>query len=119
MRRVDGNSFSLEGGDAVDHSLPGETNIQSFIVKIWLGEIPGAFPRWQWRGYITHVPSGRRKYLAKLRDVTNFMEQYLSPPRLNAGKPKERLNLSVLRRWLKNGRRGGKPIQGQDSEGTK
>ncbi len=118
MGRVDGGSFSSEGGDTLDHSLPGETNIQSFIVKIWLGEDPGAFHRRQWRGYITHVPSGRRKYLARLRDAVNFMETYLSPqPHRDGENLNERLNLSVLRRWFTHGRRGSKPLQAHNSGG--
>lgn len=112
MGRDDGISFSSECGEELDRSLPGETNIQSFIVKIWLGEENGEVRRRQWRGYITHVPSGRRKYLVKLRDVTNFMETYLSlPSEQDAGKQNERLNLSVLRRWFIHGKHKNQPVQ--------
>jgi hypothetical protein len=61
---------------------PEETNIQSFIVKIWVEEVKSVNGKATWRGYIIHVPSGRRKYLQKLDDVTDFMTPFIYP-RLN------------------------------------
>jgi hypothetical protein len=54
-----------------------ESRVHSFIVKIWLeemGDEPGTF---SYRGYITHVPSGERRYLKRLSDVRDFIENYL------------------------------------------
>ena len=54
-----------------------ESRVHSFIVKIWLEEVddePGTF---SYRGYTTHVPSGERRYLKRLSDVSDFIESYL------------------------------------------
>jgi hypothetical protein len=68
-----------ESSGLAEKTSPVETNIQSFIVKVWLGEFRGAPGRPTWRGYITHVPSGRRRYLKKLGDVTACMAPYINP----------------------------------------
>ena len=54
----------------------GESNVHSFIVKIWLEEESDrAKPLW--RGHITHVPTGERRYLKRLNDIRDFIERYL------------------------------------------
>ena len=54
-----------------------ETNTHSFIVKIWLEETVEETGRVMWRGYITHVPSGERRYLENLDDIAAFIIPYL------------------------------------------
>lgn len=54
-----------------------EANTHSFIVKIWLEETMAETGQATWRGHITHVPSGQRRYLKNLSDVTAFIEPYL------------------------------------------
>lgn len=52
----------------------------SFIVKIWLEELPEEAEEADeatWRGHITHVPSGRRRYFEQLQDVVGFIRTYL------------------------------------------
>jgi hypothetical protein len=49
----------------------------SFIVKIWLEETAEEAGRATWRGHITHVPSGERRYLKKLDEITAFIRPYL------------------------------------------
>lgn len=71
--------LSMEFGNPMEKTPPAETNIQSFIIKIWLGEAKTVTGRPTWRGYITHVPSGRRNYLKKLADVIEFMTPYVYP----------------------------------------
>ena len=54
-----------------------EFNTHSFIVKIWLEEPGLGGRRGKWRGYITHVPSGERRYLESLNEILAFMIPYL------------------------------------------
>ncbi len=55
-----------------------ETHTHSFIVKIWLEETVAEDGRATWRGHITHVPGGERRYLKKLSDVSEFIVPYLN-----------------------------------------
>lgn len=50
--------------------------MHSFIVKLWVERAAGKFRRAQWRGYITHVPSGERRYLKDLDGITAFIAPY-------------------------------------------
>lgn len=54
-----------------------ERNTHPFIVKIWLEETAEESGQATWRGYITHVPSGRRRYLQTLDDILAFIVPYL------------------------------------------
>lgn len=54
-----------------------ESNTHSFIVKLWLEEIVEETGRAIWRGHITHVPSGERRYLKGLDGITAFVAPYL------------------------------------------
>lgn len=54
-----------------------ETNTHPFIVKVWLEESVEESSRAIWRGYITHVPSGKKRYFADLDDITAFVASYL------------------------------------------
>ncbi len=53
-----------------------EFEAQSFIVKVWVEE-RAAGGRGLWRGHITHVSSGKRRYLKNLDDIRNFIAPYL------------------------------------------
>jgi hypothetical protein len=55
-----------------------EFNTQSFILKIWIEEIPEESRTPTWRGHITHVPTGERRYLKSLNDVANFVIPYMA-----------------------------------------
>lgn len=54
-----------------------ESKVHSFIVKLWLEEAGDETGSIVWRGYITHVPGGGRRYLKKLGDITDFVASYL------------------------------------------
>ena len=49
----------------------------SFIVKIWREEPAGQNETTTWRGRITHVPGGERRYLQNLNEVARFIAPYL------------------------------------------
>lgn len=54
-----------------------ESNSQSFIVKIWVEERAVGTYRGFWRGHITHVSSGRRRYLENLDEIEDFIAPHL------------------------------------------
>ncbi|MEJ2557400.1 MAG: hypothetical protein P8186_14425 [Anaerolineae bacterium] len=54
-----------------------EEYTHSFIVKIWLEETAEEAGRATWRGHITHVPSGKRRYLQNVDDIVTFIAPYL------------------------------------------
>ena len=68
---------------SLDHTAQGDSMNQikatthSFIVKIWLEETPEENGRAMWRGRITHVISGQRRYLQSLDDIGAFIAPYL------------------------------------------
>lgn len=54
-----------------------EGEIHSFIIKVWLEETAEEVGRVLWRGYITHVPSGERRYIEDFEAIQRFMIPYL------------------------------------------
>ena len=71
-----------------------ETTTNSFIIKIWLEETIEEAGRATWRGHITHVPSGERRYLENLDDVSTVIAPYLMEMGVELG------TLWRLRRWI-------------------
>ena len=71
------------------------TTTHSFIVKIWLEDTAEEAKSVTWRGHITHVFSGKRRYLQDLDDIAAFITPYL---RAMGGKP----SLSWrIRQWFR------------------
>jgi hypothetical protein len=54
-----------------------EFNTHSFVIKIWLEVTPAETRRYSWRGHITHIPSGERRYVANLFCILTFIMGYL------------------------------------------
>lgn len=54
-----------------------EASTHSFVIKIWIEERDDKSGKVSYRGYITHVPSGARRYLKDLNDIINFILTYL------------------------------------------
>jgi hypothetical protein len=54
-----------------------DSSTHSFVVKIWLEQPADETGPARWRGHITHVPSGHRRYLTTLTDVAGFIAPYL------------------------------------------
>lgn len=54
-----------------------EPGTHSFVVKIWLEETPDETKYPIWRGHITHVASGQRRYVNSLGGITGFIAPYL------------------------------------------
>ena len=54
-----------------------EFTTHSFIVKFWLEEMVEGADQATWRGHITHVPSGERRYFSRLDEIPAFVAPYL------------------------------------------
>lgn len=54
-----------------------ETTSHPFILRIWLEEPAEGARRAEWRGHITHVPSGKRIYIEDLDQIREFVTPYL------------------------------------------
>jgi hypothetical protein len=54
-----------------------EAETHSFIVKIWFEETSVSTGRALWRGHVTHVPGGERRYLQDLEEIASFILPYL------------------------------------------
>jgi colicin import membrane protein len=57
---------------------PVEPLIHSFIVKVWQEVVVGNGDELGWRGYITHVPSGERRYFEDLAEIVAFVGPQLA-----------------------------------------
>jgi len=49
----------------------------SFIIRVWLEETAEESGKVKWRGHITHVPGGDRRYFRTLNDIEMFVGSYL------------------------------------------
>jgi hypothetical protein len=67
---------------------PFEANSHSFIIKIWREEISASTSQAGWRGHITHVPGGERRYLKNLDDISTFIKPYI-----------EKMGVKLTLRW--------------------
>jgi hypothetical protein len=54
-----------------------DPHTHSFITKVWLEESDQEAGRATWRGIITHVPSGKQRYLSRLDEVAGFIAPYI------------------------------------------
>ncbi len=60
-----------------DEQVSIESNTHSFVIRIWLEDPPDEETAGQWRGHITHVRSGERRYLRDLDDILTQISPYL------------------------------------------
>ena len=74
---------------------PLESQTHSFIVKIWRERVCAEGSKVTWRGHITHVPGGERRYLKGFDDIADFIIPYLEAIGV---KPKR---YWWVRRWLR------------------
>lgn len=62
-----------------------EPETHSFIVKVWLEESVEKAGRAKWRGHITHVLSGERRYLQRLSAIGDFIMPYMERMGVRSG----------------------------------
>lgn len=55
-----------------------EANTHSFIVKVWLEESAEETGQAIWKGYVTHVTDGERRYFQDLNEIPSFIAPYLT-----------------------------------------
>jgi hypothetical protein len=51
--------------------------IHSFVVRVWLENAQTDPETDAWRGQITHIPGGERKYFNDLAEITAFIRLHL------------------------------------------
>jgi hypothetical protein len=64
---------------------PLEPEAQSFIVRVWVEERAEEAGRGVWRGHITHVSSGKRRYLKNLDEIGDFIAPHLEAMGMKLG----------------------------------
>jgi hypothetical protein len=62
-----------------------EATSHPFVIRIWLEDSAEEARRATWRGHITHVPSGERRYLHSLDDMASFVAPYLESMGIELG----------------------------------
>jgi hypothetical protein len=72
-----------------------ELAAHSFIIRIWVEERSEATGRGIWRGSITQVSSGQRRYLSNLEEIADFIIPCLQDMGMNIGVRWR------MRRWLR------------------
>lgn len=60
---------------ALDSEIQSKTH--SFILKLWLEEFDRKGKGAVWRGHITHVTNGKRRYVQHIIEIVNFIVPYL------------------------------------------
>lgn len=73
-----------------------DSNTHSFIIRIWLEELNDEHGQQAWRGHITHVPSGTRRYMKEFDDILAFILSYADSNDSNLSALLLRVN-----QWLK------------------
>ena len=58
---------------------------QHFTIRVWLEQTDEEPESATWRGHITHIPSGTRRYFDNGHDVLSFMTSYLGGMGAHAG----------------------------------
>jgi hypothetical protein len=54
-----------------------ESDVHSFVIKIWLDDKNIRRGTITWRGHITHVADARRQYVQRLVNIVTFILPYL------------------------------------------
>lgn len=61
----------------VSDEISSDSNIVSFVIRIWKEESPREDQEEIWRGHITPIPDGTRHYFTNFDEVPEFMRDYL------------------------------------------
>ena len=60
-------------GHPPPESMPQVSKTGSFIVKIWIEEGEPS-----WRGSITHIATGEKRYVKELDEITRYFQHWIS-----------------------------------------
>lgn len=67
----------MEPMERVKSNMENDLMSHSFIIKIWQEETAQESGKVSWRGYISHVISGRNRYIQSLDDIDTFIIPYI------------------------------------------
>lgn len=81
-----------------------EFNTHTFVVKIWLEETAEEAGHAVWRGHITHLLSGERRYFEELCDMIVFLIPYLERMEVDTNQGWTRKALARCRALFKSQR---------------
>jgi hypothetical protein len=56
----------------------GEAHLLSFVVRLWREEPASEETQVNWRGHITSVPNGKRRYFKSLTEIPDLIAANLS-----------------------------------------
>jgi hypothetical protein len=93
----------------MDNNKVYEFKTFSIVIKIWLED------DLRWRGHITHIPSGIRRYIEELSEIEEFILPYLEEIGIHS-KLMEQL-FRFMRRKTSRRQTTGKHPRGQEKEG--
>ena len=54
-----------------------ESQLHSFIIKLWLEDVAEDGNQPMWGGQIKHVPGGEQRHVRNLEEITDFIKPYL------------------------------------------
>lgn len=57
-----------------------EPRSHTFLIRIWIEEIPEQVGRLSWRGHITHLPDEERRYVQTFEEIARFIQGCAAPP---------------------------------------
>jgi hypothetical protein len=77
---------------------PFEPQTHSFLVRYWREQAVNQAGQQVWRGHVTHVASGARRYIQHHSEVVPFIGAYLQPPD-QAPTRRQRLGQWFRRLW--------------------
>jgi hypothetical protein len=88
--RVQSDCASAAAGDLRAEAGMDEVEpvTHSFVVKIWLEETAADDGQAIWRGQITHVGSGVRRYVKDLEEIIAFIVPYLRSMGVRISRPR-------------------------------
>jgi hypothetical protein len=66
-----------ENPPEVSNESNGEASLLSFVVHVWKEEAPSQEHQAAWRGHITPVPDGKRRYFANISEIPDLIAAHL------------------------------------------
>lgn len=94
----DEKEFPTEERSEASTAALDEWKTHSFVLRLWCEEAQTTHSAGLWRGHITHVQSGKRRYFQQLHDVVTFISTYLPMAEHMERHPIS--HIARLRQWL-------------------
>ena len=63
-----------------------ESQLHSFIIKLWLEDATEETNRPAWSGQIKHVPSGEHRYIRSFDEIADFIKPYMKSKDFERGR---------------------------------